>query len=156
MITALAGSFLGKVLLNITQYEEGEGAGGQHAALDVCVVSSLQTGLVDKAAAEPGSALQTRYQQKWSKYGLACAQEGITFLPLPCEVLGSWYQEAVTTITKLSQNLARAGGQDEILVKIHLFGRLSILLMQGNSMLILSCSPTNMTCEHSSACYVKM
>ena len=32
-------------------------AGGRHMAVDVCVVSSLQAQLVDKAAAEPGAAL---------------------------------------------------------------------------------------------------
>ena len=58
-------------------------AGGRHMAVDVCVVSSLQAQLVDRAAAEPGAALQHRYQQKWDKYGEACLAEGISSSPSP-------------------------------------------------------------------------
>ena len=103
-------------------------AGGKHEALDVCVVSSLQAQLVDRAAVEPGHALAHRYQQKWRKYGDACAAEGIVFTPLPFEVLGGLHEVSVSTIKKLGQALARANGQDEEEVTRHLFGRLSILL----------------------------
>ena len=114
------------------------GAGGRHLAIDVCVVSSLQSQLVERAAEQQGYALQHRYGQKWSKYGDACQEQGIHFQPLAVEVLGGFHECSVTTIKKLAQALARAGGQDESEVIRHLFGRLSILLQHGNSQLILS------------------
>ena len=113
-------------------------AGGRHEALDVCVVSSLQDGLVEKAAEAPGSALVHRYQEKWRKYGEACIQESIVFRPLPFEVLGGLHEASISSIKKIGVALARAGGQDEAEVTRHLFGRLGILLQRGNSNLILS------------------
>ena len=116
-------------------------AGGRHAAVDVCVVPSLQSGLVAKAAEEAGHALKHRYKQKWEKYGEACSAEGICFTPAPFEVLGGLHEASVRLVKGLGQALARAGGQDESTTIQHLFQRLSILLMQGNSQLILSRTP---------------
>ena len=112
-------------------------------AIDVCVVSSLQSQLVNtnRAAVEPGYALQYRYGQKWLKYGEVCAAEGISFQPLPLEVLGGLHDLSVLTVKKLGEALARAGGQGEQEVVRHLFGRLSVLLMRGNATLILSRVP---------------
>ena len=107
-------------------------------AVDVCVVSSLQAQLVDRAATEPGHALTQRYNQKWTKYGEACAAEGVSFQPLPFEVLGGVHETAAGVIKKLGQALARSGGLDENETVRHLFGRLSILLMRGNAALVLS------------------
>ena len=78
------------------------------------------------------------YQQKWAKYGYACSSEGISFQPLPFEVLGGVLSSAVEVIKKIGKALARSSGQDESDTIKHLFGRLSLLLMRGNSMLILS------------------
>ena len=113
-------------------------AGGLHLALDISVVSSLQAQLVDRAATEPGHALQHRFNEKWRKYGEACQTEGIVFQPMPVEVLGGLHEASVSIVKRLGQSLARAGGQDDAEVVKHLFGRLSILLMKGNSQLILS------------------
>ena len=110
-------------------------------AIDVCVVSSLQAQLVERAATEPGAALQHRYNQKWDKYGEACLAEGISFQPLPFEVLGGIHEAAIVVIEKIGQALARSNGQSDSEVTRHLFGRLSVLLMQGNSQLILSRIP---------------
>ena len=62
-------------------------SGGKHCLIDICVVSSLQSQLVNRAAKEAGYALQHRYGQKWDKYGPACQAEGYVFKPLPIEVL---------------------------------------------------------------------
>ena len=98
---------------------------------------------MDKAADEPGHALQHRYSEKWRKYGEACQAEGMVFQPMPFEVLGAVHDTAAGVIKRLGQSLARAGGHDEAEVTKHLFGRLSILLMKGSSQLILSRSPNH-------------
>ena len=117
-------------------------AGGRPLAIDVTVVSSLQIQLVNRAGTEPGHALDHRYQEKWRKYGDLCASEGIVFQPMPVEVLGGWHEGAVSHLKKLGQALARAVGQEEGEVVRHLFSRLSILLMKGNSQLTLTRHPT--------------
>ena len=119
-------------------------AGGKHLAIDVTVVSSLQAALVEGASNEPGFALQHRHREKWLKYGDACRSEGIHFLPLCVEVLGGWGQgEGEGIIRQLGSCLARVGGHDEGQTIRHLFQRLGILLMRGNSQLILSRSPSH-------------
>ena len=78
-------------------------SGGLHCCVDVCVVSSLQSQLVDGAATEAGYALQSRYTQKWDKYGAACQAEGMVFQPVPIEVLGGWHEAGVRLVKQLGQ-----------------------------------------------------
>ena len=106
-------------------------AGGRHEALDICVVSSLQSQMVEGAATEPGFALAQRYREKMRKYGEACSAEGISFQPMPMEVLGGLHAATEKTVKKLGTALARASGQEEALVTKHLFDRLSIFLQWG-------------------------
>ena len=55
------------------------------------------------------------------------------------EVLGGFHEVPIGMVKQLGQALAHVGGQDEVEVIKHLFGKLSIiLLMRGNSQLILS------------------
>ena len=116
-------------------------AGGKHLAVDVCVVSSLQSQMVNRAAEELGYAAQTRYAQKWAKYGDLCQAEGIAFQPMPIEVLGGFHEASARFVKGLGQALARSSGQEENEVVRHLFGRLSVLLQRGNSQLALNRLP---------------
>ena len=59
------------------------------------------------------------------------------------KVLGGWHEAAVDLIKKLGQALARSVGQEEAEVKRHLYGRLSVLLMKGNSQMMLTRTPTH-------------
>ena len=116
-------------------------AGGLHLAIDVSIVSSLQDQLIDRASTEPGYALQHRYAEKERKYGDACHAEGIVFKPMPVEVLEGFHEVSISIVKQLGRALALAGGQDDGEVTRHLFGRLSVLLMRGNSQLVLSRYP---------------
>ena len=94
--------------------------GAKDAALHVTCVSPFQQATIERAANEPGFALQYRWQQKWNKYGEACRAEGITFMPLVVETLGGWEDGASQVIKKLGQALARATGQEDSEVVNHL------------------------------------
>ena len=106
-------------------------------------MSSLQSQLVDKEAREPGTALQHRYAEKWRKYGEECQREGLVFQPLPLTVLGSVHPAGVRVLKTLSASLARVVGKEEAEISRHLFGRVSVLLMKGNSQLILARAPSH-------------
>ena len=80
---------------------------------------------------------------KWVKYGERCASEGLVFIPLPVDSLGSWHDRAITEIKKLGSMLARTTGEDDSEAIKHLFQRLSILLAKGNSSIILSRMPSS-------------
>ena len=98
---------------------------------------------MDGEASEPGHALQHRYQEKWRKYGDACQAEGIQFQPVAISVLGGYHPSGEAVVKRLGASLARQGGLEEAETVRHLFQRLSILLMRGNTQLILSRCPTH-------------
>ena len=118
-------------------------SGGRDTAFDVTVVNPLQLALVTRAAAEPGYALSYQYQRKWQKHGQACEDQGISFAALPVETMGGWGESATHHINKLGQALARATSQDESDTVKHLYGRLSVLLMKGNTALLSNRIPSN-------------
>ena len=55
------------------------------------------------------------------------------FVPLALESLGGWHEAAIRELKKLGSALARHSGAEESTVIRHLFQRLSILLVMGNS-----------------------
>ena len=67
----------------------------------------------------------------------------MVFRTLVMEVLGGMSEATVSTVKRLGQCLARAGGQEEGDVIRHLLQRISVLLMRGSSALILSRAPSH-------------
>ena len=122
-------------------------ANGRDAALDVTVVSSLQQELVRRAAAEVGSAAARRHADKMSKYFQVCDREGIQFFPVVVEALGGWHEDAAALITRLARQLASHTGKEADEQIKHLFQRMGILLMRGNSALILNRTPRHADAE---------
>jgi len=122
-------------------------ANGRDAALDVTVVSSLQTEMVRRAAAEVGSAAGRRHGEKMSKYFEDCDREGIKFFPVVVEALGGWHEDAASLITRLARQLASHTGKEADEQIKYLFQRLGILLMRGNSALILNRTPIHVDAE---------
>ena len=115
--------------------------GGQDAALDVTVVSALQTAMVTGSATTDGFALQKAFERKIARVGEACSQQGISFLPIAADTLGGWHKVAAEQIKKLGTALARHRGEDEQVEVRHLRQRLSLLLMRGNASLMVNRVP---------------
>ena len=63
------------------------------------------------------------------------------FLPLPIESLGGMHPTTVLELKKIARAQARAKGQEDEEAIRHLFQRMSILLMKGNSALLASREP---------------
>ena len=97
--------------------------------------------MVDKAADTPGAALAHAYQRKDNQSRDACLQEGIAFIPIPVGALGGFHNKIVETICKLAKQPSKNTQREESLVINHLFERLSIQLMKGNSALFTSRAP---------------
>ena len=106
-------------------------------------MNPLQQELVDTAATTPGHALFNAFNWKVSRGGVraACQMEGIVFLPLPVETSGGWHKTAVQKIRKPAAALSRQTGEDESVATGHLYQKLSIHLMKGNSALLLKRIP---------------
>ena len=110
-------------------------AAGKDAALDVTVINPLQNAHVAEAANSPGHALTVAHQRKLDKSWEACNGQGIAFLPLAAESLGSWHQSAIAEIKKLGSAHARHTGEEESTGIARLFQKVSVALMKGNAAL---------------------
>ena len=77
------------------------------------------------------------------KHSDPCRQVGMLFVPLPVETLGGWHEVATVQIKRMGAALARNTGQDEADKTRHLFQRLAVLLVKGNSALFLNRMPSH-------------
>ena len=64
------------------------------------------------------------------------------FIPMAVETMGGWHEQTVGQVKKLGSALARQTGQDDSEAIRHLAQRLSILLVKGNSALLLNRLPS--------------
>ena len=115
--------------------------GGRDAALDVTVINPLQDATLEGAARTPGHALGVAYRRKMTAAAEDCKREGIAFIPLAMESLGGWHDVAVKQVRKLGAALGRHTGQEKGEAISHLFQRLSIILVKGNTALFMNRVP---------------
>ena len=114
---------------------------GRDTAWDVTVTHPLQKATVARAATEPGHAAREAYNRKMREAGDQCRQQGIVFTPLAVETLGGWHQVGEAELRKLGAALARQTGQEDSMATSHLFQKLSVLLVKGNSAMINNRQP---------------
>jgi hypothetical protein len=108
---------------------------GTPTAIDVRVVSSLQSALLAGAALEAGSAAVHAKRQKIARHEDACRAAGIGFLPLVVEVLGGWEDEAAGCIASVGRLQGQRLNSDPGASVRHLFQRMAICLCRGNAAL---------------------
>ena len=115
--------------------------GGRDTAWDVTVTHPLQAATVARAASCPGHAAKEAHSRKMREAGELCRSQGIIFTPLALETFGGWHEVAEKELRKLGSALARQTGQEEAVAITHLFQKLSVLLMKGNTALINNREP---------------
>ena len=98
---------------------------GRPAALDVTVISTLQSATRSGAANTQGFALQVGEQRRMPVHNEACQADGVSFIPLVAESLGGRSEEAIYTITRLLGQHTGTSAND---TTRHLFQHLSISL----------------------------
>ena len=65
------------------------------AALDVTVISTLQTLTLSGAASVKGYALKVAEERKMAAHSTGCRDAGVAFVPLVAETLGGWSEGAM-------------------------------------------------------------
>ena len=115
---------------------------GQPAALDVTVISPLQSLTLHRAASSAGHALTVGEQRKVAAHAAACHAVGISFVPLVFETLGGMSELASTTVSRIGRLLGQRLGISPADTTRHLFQRCSISLWRGNAALWLRRFPT--------------
>ena len=116
---------------------------GLPAALDVTVISTLQTSTLSGAAMDQGYALRVGEGRKIAAHQEACQAVGMSFVPLVVESLGGWSEEAAFTISRIGRLLGQRTGSSPGETTRHLFQRLSVALWRGNATLWLNRLPTH-------------
>ena len=120
-------------------------ANGKDAAIDITVTGPLAASNVVAAAAKAGAALEKACERKLRETADACRQEGLVFLPFAMETLGGLHPGAVTQVKQIGAVLARSKGLEESVATSQLFGRISLTLMRGNSVMLASrCQEDNL------------
>ena len=112
--------------------------GGRNTAYDVTVVHPLTGPRLPLSASKPGQTLETAFTNKCRQTLEACLEEGIAFIPLPIETLGGMHPTTVFELKRIARAQARAKGQEDEEAIRHLFQRISVLLMKGNTALLCS------------------
>ena len=115
---------------------------GQPAALDVTVISPLQSLTLHRAASSAGHALTVGEQRKVAAHAAACHAVGVSFVPLVFETLGGMSELASTTVSRIGRLLGQRLGISPADTTRHLFQRCSISLWRGNAALWLRRFPT--------------
>ena len=112
--------------------------------MSITILALLSATFVRGASEVDGysiDALGGDFKRKVAKSWELCRQQGISFFPLAADTLGGWQSVAIKQIQKLGRALARQSGEDEDKTIRHLFQKLSLLLMSGNSALLLNRVP---------------
>ena len=109
---------------------------GKDAAMDVTIVTPLQTATMPGAANTAGHALDYAHGRKANGAEEECRRQGIAFLPLVAETFGGWHTGAQREVKKLAAAIARHTGQEEAEATSHLWSRLGILLQRGNAAIL--------------------
>ena len=109
---------------------------GKDGGIDVTVTGPLSPSNVVGAAAEAGASLVKACQRKVRDTAEACRLEGIVFLPFALKTLGGFHSGAIARVKQVAAASARCKGTEEGEVTGQLFGRLSLILMRANAMML--------------------
>ena len=117
-------------------------AEGRDAAFDITVINPLQQATVAQAAETPGHSLDFAFNRKMRGAADECERQGVAFIPLAFESLGGWHKAAEKQVKKLAQAVTRQTGGDESECSSQATSRLSLLLMKGNSAILINRIPS--------------
>ena len=102
---------------------------GRPAALDIHVISPLQSNTLSEASVSPGHALRVGVQCKLTSSLSACCSLNFDFAPLIAESLGGLAEDTISTIPNLGRAISnRVGTHCSISTR-----RVTVALWRGNA-----------------------
>ena len=114
-------------------------SGGHPAALDVTVISPMQSLTLEDATTTAGHALGIAEQRKLAAHAGDCHSVGVNFIPLVLESLGGWGQDLIDIVKAIGCLQAQHLGSLSSEAIHHLAQKVSISLWRGNSPLWTTC-----------------
>ena len=115
---------------------------GRPAALDVTVISTMQSATIQGASTIQGHSLQVGEARKLAAHANACNDVGVSFIPIVFETLGGISSSAANTLASLGRLIGQRLGNPPADSIRHLFQRCAILLWRGNATLWIRRLPT--------------
>ena len=116
---------------------------GRPAALDVTMISTMQSLTLAGATSTQGHALKVGEERKMAAHNEAFRSVGVVFIPLVVESLGGWSEETVHNIFKIGHLLGLRTGAPPSVSTHHLFQRLAISLWRSNATMWSQRLPTH-------------
>ena len=109
--------------------------------LDLVVCSVIRDAIVDRVPLEPSLPMDLADKRKERQVGDAVRELNMNFIPMSVSNFGSWSDSAIKMINRIGRARAVRGGSDIGKSVANCFQRLGILLMRGNSELMLNRMP---------------
>ena len=108
---------------------------------DVTVASVIRPGMLDRFTDDPSLPAELAVQRKQRAVGDAVRGYGMIFTVMATSNLGGWSNLAMKTISRVARMKALRNGHSISKTVANTFKTLSILLMRGNSEILLNRSP---------------
>ena len=115
---------------------------GQHAALDVIIIFTMQPATINGTASTQGHALLFIEARKLSTCEAACTAVEFSFVPTVMEFLGGMSALAVNTLAGIGRLLGQQLGIQTVDSIRHLFQKCSITVWRENTAMWLRRLPT--------------
>ena len=109
--------------------------------LDLVVCSVIRDAIVDRVPLEPSLPMDLADKRKERQVGDAVRELNMNFIPMSVSNFGSWSDSAIKMINRIGRARAVRGGSDIGKSVANCFQRLGILLMRGNSEIMLNRMP---------------
>ena len=109
--------------------------------LDVVVCSVIRDSIVDRVALDPGLPMALADKRKERQVGDKVRELNMNFVPMSISNFGSWSDTAINMITRIGRAKSVRAGTNIGKTVASCFQRLGILLMRGNSELMLNRLP---------------
>ena len=114
------------------------GDGMLDLALDISIVASLKSSMLEQCVERPEAVAESGYQRKIRSMGNQPQDHSFQFVPIVASCFGAWHPAAITQIKKLIRAKCTRLGLDEAKTTAAEFRSLSVFLQRGNGRILIN------------------
>ena len=114
------------------------GDGMLDLALDISIVASLKSSMLEQCVERPESVAESGHQRKIRNMGNQPQDHGFQFVPVVASCFGAWHPAAISQIKKLIRAKCTRLNLDEAKTTATEFRTLSVYLQRGNGRILIN------------------
>ena len=107
-------------------------------ALDISIVASLRSDLLERSVERPECVAEDGYQRKMRSMGNMAQEHSFTFCPVVTSCFGAWHPVAIREIKKLIRAKCTRLNLDEAKTTATEFRTLSVYLQRSNGRILIN------------------